>query len=57
MRTLGRKVRWSLWMTLIGLVTAVAVYGLTASVGWALVGLVASGMIVNAVVHPATRRR
>jgi len=44
-------------MTLIGVVTAVAVYGVTASIGWALVGLVASGMIVNAMVHPAIRRR
>ena len=57
MRTSGRNVRWSLWMTLIGVVTGVAVYGLTASMGWALAALVASGMLVNAVVHPAGGRQ
>ena len=57
MRTLSRNVRWSLWMTLIGAVAAVTVYGVTASVGWALVALVASGMVLNAVAHPANWRR
>jgi hypothetical protein len=53
----NRNLRWALWMTLIGVGVAVAVYVATSSAAMALLGLVASGMIVNAVIHPATRQR
>lgn len=43
------KVLWTVWMTGGGLLTAVVVYAITASVGWALIGLLASGVALNAV--------
>ena len=43
------KVLWTVWMAGGGLVTSAVVYAITASVGWALVGLLASGVVLNAV--------
>jgi hypothetical protein len=43
------KVLWTVWMAGGGLVTAVVVYAITASIGWAVVGLLASGVVLNAV--------
>jgi uncharacterized protein (DUF697 family) len=43
------KVLWTVWMAGGGLVTAVVVYAITASVGWAVVGLLVSGVVLNAV--------
>jgi ABC-type Fe3+-siderophore transport system permease subunit len=43
------KVLWTVWMAGGGLVTAVVVYAITGSVGWAVVGLLASGVVLNAV--------
>jgi hypothetical protein len=47
--------KWSLLMTGFGLATAAIVFALTGSVGWAIVGLLASGAVANAVLHPRTR--
>jgi ABC-type Fe3+-siderophore transport system permease subunit len=43
------KVLWTVWMAGGGLVTAVVVYAITGSVGWAVVALLASGVVLNAV--------
>ena len=43
------KVLWTVWMVGGGLVTAAVVYANTASLGWALVGLLVSGVVLNAV--------
>jgi hypothetical protein len=43
------KVLWTVWMAGGGLVTWAAVYAITGSVGWAVVGLLASGVVLNAV--------
>ena len=44
------KVRWSIAMTSLGLTVALLVYVTTSSVGWALVGLIAAGVVVNSAV-------
>jgi hypothetical protein len=44
------KVRWSIAMTALGLSVALLVYVATGSWGWALVGLVGAGVIVNSAV-------
>ena len=43
------KVLWTVWMAGGGVVTAAVVYAITASIGWALVGLLVSGVVLNAV--------
>ena len=43
------KVLWTVWMAGGGLATAAVVYTITASVGWAVVGLLASGIVLNAI--------
>jgi hypothetical protein len=43
------KVLWTVWMAGGGLATSAVVYAITASVGWAVVGLLASGVVLNAV--------
>jgi hypothetical protein len=48
--------RWSIVMTILGLVTALTAFAATGSVGWALVGLLGSGMVTNAFVHPRRGR-
>ncbi|MGQ0616126.1 MAG: hypothetical protein ACT4PW_03910 [Acidimicrobiia bacterium] len=44
--------KWSIAMTLFGLATAHIVFAATGSVGWALVGLLGSDMVANALAHP-----
>jgi hypothetical protein len=48
------RIRWSIWMTLAGATTAVLVYLLTESIGWAIVGLLASGVVLNAIAESVT---
>ena len=43
------KVLWTIWMAGGGLATAAVVYAITASLGWAVVGLLVSGIVLNAV--------
>lgn len=43
------KVLWAIWMTAGGVLTAVVVYVLTSSLAWALVGLLGSGVVLNAI--------
>ena len=62
MKRSGRlKVLWTAWMVGGGLVTAAVVYAITASFGWALVGLLVSGVALNvigqAVVQPTNAAR
>ncbi|HEY5985639.1 MAG TPA: hypothetical protein VIV12_04540 [Streptosporangiaceae bacterium] len=42
------KVLWVVWMSG-GIATAVIVYVVTGSLGWALLGLLASGIFLNAI--------
>lgn len=41
------KVMWAVWMSGGGIASAVIVYLLTDSLGWALVALLASGVVLN----------
>jgi hypothetical protein len=54
------KVLWTVWMAGGGLVTSAVAYAITGSVGWAVVGLLASGVVLNAlgqaVVQPMNAR-
>lgn len=52
---MGYELRWALWMTAFGIIVALAVYVVTQSVGWAIVGLLAAGIVVNILVHPGLR--
>jgi hypothetical protein len=49
------KVLWAVWMTGGGIVAAAIVYALTGSFGWALIGLVASGVVLNAIAQVVTQ--
>jgi hypothetical protein len=53
--TTRSKVLWAVWMSGGGLATAVIVYVVTASIGWAIVGLFASGVVLNAVGQAITQ--
>jgi len=53
---MGRTLRWAVGMTAFGIVVAFCVYAVTASIGWALVGLLVAGVVGNMIVHPAARR-
>jgi hypothetical protein len=44
-------------MTVLGIVAAIAVYLLTESIGWAIVGLFASGMMAKCGARSTERRR
>ena len=48
-RSARYKVLWTVWMAGGGLATAAVVYAITASLGWAAVGLLVSGVVLNAV--------
>ncbi len=50
------KARWTLWMIVFGLLTAAIVYAVTGSVGWSIVGLLGSGIVLNAVAQPGRTR-
>jgi hypothetical protein len=43
-------------MIALGLVTAAVVYAITGSVGWAVVGLLGSGIVANALLRPGLSR-
>jgi hypothetical protein len=48
-RSTWSKVLWALWMGGGGIAIAAAVYSLTGSVGWAIIALFASGVVLNAI--------
>jgi hypothetical protein len=48
-RNTRSKVLWALWMSGGGIAIAAATYGLTGSVGWAILALLASGVVLNAI--------
>ena len=43
-------------MTIGGLAAAAAIWAITGNVWWAVVGLLVSGMVFNAIFNPASRR-
>lgn len=43
------KVLWAAWMGAGGIATFLIVYFLTGSIGWALLGLLGSGIVLNAI--------
>jgi hypothetical protein len=43
------QVMWTAWMAGGGIVIAAVVYLVTGSIGWALVGLLASGVVLNTI--------
>lgn len=43
------KVLWAVWMTGGGIATFLIVHLLTASIGWALLGLLASGIVLKSI--------
>ena len=43
------KVLWTLWMSGGGIATAAVILVVTGSLGWALVGLAASGIVLNTI--------
>jgi hypothetical protein len=47
--------RWSIAMTVFGLIVAGVVWFVTGSIGWAAVGLLGAGVVANALVHPQRR--
>ena len=51
------RMRWSLWMTASGVATAVVVYLLTSSIGWAVVGLLGSSFVLNAIAEAVANGR
>lgn len=54
-RSTRSKVLWTVWMSGGGIATAVIVYALTDSLGWAVVGLLASGVVLNAIGQMVTQ--
>jgi hypothetical protein len=53
--TTRTKVLWAAWMSGGGLTTAVIVYAATGSIGWAVLGLLASGVVLNAIGQAITQ--
>jgi hypothetical protein len=49
------KVLWAVWMSGGGIATAVVVYMVTGSLGWATIGLLASGVVLNAIGQMVTQ--
>lgn len=50
------RTRWTILMTIGGLAAAAAIWAITGNVWWAVVGLLVSGMVFNAIFNPASRR-
>jgi len=48
---MSHRSRWAIAMTVLGLVAALAVFAATGSAGWALVGLLSSSLVANALVQ------
>jgi hypothetical protein len=53
--TTRTKVLWTVWMSGGGLATAVIVYAATGSIGWAVVAILASGVVLNAIGQAVTQ--
>ena len=51
------KMRYSVMMTLAGVATAVVVYVLTSSFWWAILGLFATGFVINLVAEARSNGR
>jgi hypothetical protein len=49
------KILWTVWMAGGGLATAAIVYAISDSFAWAVVGLLASGVVLNAVGQMVTQ--
>jgi hypothetical protein len=43
------KILWTIWMAGGGIATFAVVYAITGSFGWAVVGLLASGVVLNTI--------
>jgi hypothetical protein len=43
------KAMWTAWMAGGGIIIATVVYLVTRSIGWALLGLIASGVVLNTI--------
>ena len=50
------RTRWTILMTIGGLATAAVVWAMTGNIWWGLVGLLASGMVFNAIFGGGNRR-
>jgi hypothetical protein len=48
------RTRWTILMTIGGLVTGSVVWAVTDSIWWGLVGLLGSGMVFNAIFNPGS---
>jgi hypothetical protein len=53
---MGYRTRWTILMTAFGVATALVVFVITGSVLWAIVGLLGSGIVANAVLGPRRAR-
>ena len=53
--TTRSKVMWAVWMTGGGLAIAALFYVLTGSLGWALVALLGSGVVLNTIAQMVTQ--
>jgi hypothetical protein len=53
---MSRNVRWAIWMTAFGLLTAAIVYVATESVLWSIVALFGAGVVGNAVANAGRAR-
>lgn len=49
------RTRWTILMTIGGLATAAVVWAITDNIWWSLVGLLASGMVFNAIFNRGSR--
>jgi len=49
------KVLWTVWMAGGGIAVAVTVYAVTASVGWTIIGLLLSGVVLNVIGQAVTQ--
>ena len=50
------RTRWTILMTIGGLLTAAVVWAITRNIWWAVVGLLVSGMVFNAIFNRGSRR-
>jgi ABC-type Fe3+-siderophore transport system permease subunit len=56
MKRSGRsRLLWTVWMCLGGVAVAATVYGITSSLGWAVIALVLSGPVLNAIGRAITQ--
>jgi hypothetical protein len=49
------KVLWTIWMAGGGIAVAAVVYAITDSIGWTIAGLLASGVVLNAIGQVVTQ--